>query len=83
MTKSFKSNLTGAVVNPAMQFISTPEEPERQPPQQSDPRAETKSRRLQLLIRPGLYGRVKRGAARRGISVNEYIHVLLERALDE
>ena len=42
---------------------------------------ETKSRRLQILIRPGLYQAIARLAAERGISINETIHSLLESSL--
>ncbi len=40
---------------------------------------ETKSKRLQLVIQPSLYERVKAKAHAKGLSVNEYCH----RALDE
>ena len=42
---------------------------------------ETKSRRLQLLLQPSLYRRIKRGADAEGKSVNEFIHSLLDEAL--
>ena len=74
MPKTFKDNLN-TTVNPAMRFIS-------QPAETAIPgRPETKSRRVQLLFRPGLYGRIKAGAARQGVSVNEYVHSILENAL--
>lgn len=75
--------------NPALQFISaaeeaTPEAPAPEAPAPA-PRArplpgEKKSRRVQLVIRPGLYQRVKGHAAARGLSVNEYICRVLEQA---
>lgn len=40
---------------------------------------ETKSRRLQLVLQPSLYERVKHGAAQSGLSVNEYIHRILDK----
>ncbi|MCL2433196.1 MAG: hypothetical protein FWD16_01570 [Clostridia bacterium] len=73
--KSFKENLMGGA-NPAMRFISKPEEP-------AASRPETKSRRVQMLIRPGLYTRIKTLAARQGISVNECMNLLLEGAVEE
>lgn len=83
--KSFKDN-------PALQFISaTEEEPQEQAPQQPTEKApegyklnplyiETKSRRLQLVLQPSLYKRVKDRAKAGGLSVNEFIHNLLDEA---
>ena len=58
-------------INPAMQFISQTQEAERNMP-------ETKSRRLQLLIRPSLHAKLRARAAKEGKSVNELINELLE-----
>jgi hypothetical protein len=77
--KSFKDNL-----NPAMQFISTPVE--EKPQTDSPPEGykvnplyiEKKSKRLQLLIQPSLYSKIKARADREGKSVNELIHSILE-----
>ncbi len=44
---------------------------------------ETKSRRLQLVLQPSLYERVKAGAATAGLSVNEYVHQILDKATRE
>lgn len=44
---------------------------------------ETKSRRLQLVLQPSLYERVKAGAAAAGLSVNEYVHQILDNATRE
>lgn len=90
--KSFKDN-------PTLQFISTPEEPEEQqeviapsrsqvePPPEGykiNPLyVETKKRRLQLVLRPSLYDKIKSGASRQGISVNEYVHRILDKATQE
>lgn len=86
--KSFKDN-------PALQFISaTEEEPQEQTPQQPTEKApegyklnplyvETKSRRLQLVLQPSLYDRVKARAKASGLSVNEYVHQLLDEATRE
>jgi hypothetical protein len=77
--KSFKDNLT-----PAMQFISTPVEERPQidaPPEgyKVNPLyIEKKSKRLQLLIQPSLYSKIKARADREGRSVNELIHSILE-----
>ena len=90
--KSFKDAL-----NPAMQFISTPE-PEEAPaaPEKPlrasdapegfkvDPRfIEKKTRRLQLLLRPSLFERLKARAEAEGLSVNELTDILLEDALSD
>jgi hypothetical protein len=77
--KSFKDNL-----NPAMQFISTPVE--EKPKIDAPPEGyklnplylEKKSKRLQLLIQPSLYNKIKARADREGKSVNELIHSILE-----
>lgn len=42
---------------------------------------ETKSRRLQLLMQPSLFERVKSGAEQAGQSVNDFISTILNKAL--
>lgn len=84
--KSFKTDL-----NPAMQFISTPAEDEREttPRTEDAPEGykvnplyiEKRSKRLQLLVQPSLYDKVKAQADREGCSVNDYIHRILEDAV--
>ncbi len=85
--------------NPALQFISTPaEEPESrgeivipQPKPDKPPEGykknplyiEVKSRRLQLVLQPSLYERVRARAEATGLSVNEYIHQILDNATRE
>lgn len=81
--------------NPALQFISAPdvETEEREitadesgaalslrgfTPKLDKP--ETKSRRLQLLIKPSVYSAVKQIADASGLSVNEIINQILEDA---
>ena len=44
---------------------------------------ETKSRRLQLVLQPSLYDRVKAKAKQNGLSVNEYIHRTLDESTKE
>lgn len=58
-------------INPAMQFISQTQETASNAP-------ETKSRRLQLLIRPSLHAKLKARAAKEGKSLNELINELLD-----
>lgn len=84
--------------NPALQFISTATEqaerehmPEQPRPAEKPPEGyklnplfvETKSRRLQLVLQPSLYERVKAKALAAGLSVNEYIHQILDTATRE
>jgi len=83
--------------NPALQFISTAgeETEEREQTAEAVPAkapegyklnplyVETKSRRLQLVLQPSLYDRVKAGAAAAGLSVNEYCHQILDEATRE
>ena len=89
--KSFKADLT----NPAMQFISTPAEEtatgagEGVASAKDAPEGykvnplyiEKRSKRLQLLVQPSLYDKVKAQAETEGCSVNDYIHRVLEEAL--
>lgn len=88
--KSFKADL-----NPAMQFISTPAEEtttgsgEGVASTKDAPEGykvnplyiEKRSKRLQLLVQPSLYDKVKAQAETEGCSVNNYIHRVLEEAL--
>ena len=84
--------------NPALQFISSVnEEREQETPtraEQTTPKApegykanplyvEIKSRRLQLVLQPSLYDRVKARAKAEGLSVNEYVHKTLDEATRE
>lgn len=85
------------IQNPALQFISTADTEDTEPkPTQPQPTGkppegykvnplyvETKSRRLQLVLQPSLYERVKAGAAAAGLSVNEYVHQILDNATRE
>lgn len=88
--KSFKADL-----NPAMQFISTPAEEtttgagEGVANTKDAPEGykvnplyiEKRSKRLQLLVQPSLYDKVKAQAETESCSVNDYIHRVLEEAL--
>lgn len=84
--KSFKAEL-----NPAMQFISTPTEDEREVTTATDPAPEgykvnplyieKRSKRLQLLVQPSLYDKIKAQADAEGCSVNDFIHRVLEDAV--
>lgn len=71
--------------NPAMQFISTPTETETTvtapAPEGYKPNplyVEKRSKRLQLLLQPSLYEKVKARADKQGCSVNDLIHTILE-----
>lgn len=93
-TKNFKADAAGAI-NPALAFITGLKEEEEQKraaqqQEQEQPRAaqrpqppETKSRRLQLLLKPSTYNAIKERADERYISVNEWINAALEAALRE
>ena len=76
--------------NPACQFLSGTQTPEPVPapgPEQSPPERrrgeEVRNRRLQLLMQPSLYQRVKRRAEAQGVSVNEYVHRVLDEVTKE
>lgn len=44
---------------------------------------ETKSRRVQLLMQPSLHEKLKRRAEEQGMSFNNYVHQILENAVEE
>lgn len=85
--KSFKADLA----NPAMQFISTPAEETVVETRTEAPEGyrvnplyiEKRSKRLQMLIQPSLYDKLKSKADREGYSVNDTLHKILEEALRE
>jgi hypothetical protein len=91
--KSYRDQLQKS----ASQFVSTgsPEETPATPTGQAKPKEapegykvnpeyiEKKTRRVQLLMRPSLYEQVKARADADGYSVNEYIHTMLEQAIEE
>jgi len=43
---------------------------------------ETRSKRLQVVLQPSLYEKVKAAADAQGVKVNSYIHAVLEKAVD-
>lgn len=80
--KSFKEGIEPMMINPAMQIIN----PQGLGPAEEEPRAkrkpkESKSKRLQLLMKPSLYELIKERAEQEGCSVNEFIHNTMEEAL--
>ena len=71
--------------NPAvMQFLSGTESttepaPDPQYPMKRNPLyIETKSRRVQLMLQPSLYNKVKALAAEQGKSINDTVHTILD-----
>lgn len=70
--KSFKGD-------PVLQFLSAGAE---QGPKLLPKIRETKNRRLQLLLRPGLYEKIFARATTSGESVNGLVHRLLETAME-
>ena len=75
--------------NPALQFISTQTKPTEQNALHKAPEGykqnpiyiEKKTRRLQLLMQPSLYNKLKARAQNNGCSVNDTLHVILAQAL--
>lgn len=78
--------------NPALQYISS-QPKEEQKPEQAEAKKpkgykvnpyyiETKSRRLQLVLQPSLYKKVKKAAQAKKLSVNEYVSRVLEQATE-
>lgn len=88
--KTFKSNLE-KIENPALQFISNATSKKRTEKKEQDIHTpapegyklvpEVKSKRLQLLIQPSLYNRIKEKAKETGASVNDTIHNILSKAM--
>ncbi len=80
-----KKTFTG-LNNPALQFISIPTEADSHTPvvttatiiKQKSESTETKSRRLQLLMRPSLHIKLKNIAVSNGLSLNDLINATLE-----
>ena len=75
--------------NPALNFISTAGQEDQEPrTERKAPEGykrnpefiEKKTRRLQLVLQPSLYEKVKASAQQNGSSVNDYIHSILEDA---
>lgn len=90
--KDFKK-AAGAEAVTAMQFLDT-EEPEVEETKQepdTPPKGykinpkyiEVKSKRVQLVFRPSLYERLRAEAKRQGTSMNDLLHVILDKALPE
>ena len=83
MAKTFKEG-AAAAINPALSFITptapTPAAAEQEQPTAAPRATETKSRRLQVLIKPSTHAEIKRRADLEGISVNEWINAALEAA---
>ena len=69
-----KKTHTG-IENPALQFISNAETTSREQKQATD--QQTKSKRLNLLLRPALLEDLKKIAAMRQTSVNDLINTVL------
>lgn len=88
--KTFKSNLE-KIENPALQFISNATNKEQTKEKEQDVHAsspegyklvpEAKSKRLQLLMQPSLYSKIKEKAEETGTSVNDTIHSILSEAI--
>ena len=71
--------------NPAMQFITAPEEVQPQAelekqdmPEKRLPLRETKSERMQLLVKPSTKRALKRIAAARGQSMNDLANEIID-----
>lgn len=78
MSKSF-------IDNPALQFITKKTEQPKEVPDgyKLNPElVEKKSKRVQLVLKPSLYEKLKTAADKAGISVNEYAHKAFEAVLD-
>jgi len=66
--------------NPALQFLSSADEPKDSPVVPVSPRSQIKSRRVQLIMQPDLYDRIKQKSSEAGLSVNDFCHRILDQA---
>ncbi len=94
MAKKTFVNHTGLQDDPALSFISLesvqpvqayvanpPTVAVPQNPRSASPHIEVKSRRVQLVMQPSLYLKVKEASVHAGLSFNEYCHQALERVV--
>ena len=88
--KTFKANLE-EMNNPTLQFISEQDNEQlynhhtipKIDFENHNHKREVKNRRVQLLIRPSLYNKIKERANNEGVSVNETINNILNDAFKE
>lgn len=69
--------------NFAAAFISAAEKTEESPKKAALPALETKTRRVQLLLKPSAYEKVRRMAEKQQCSVNHVIETLIASAEEE
>jgi hypothetical protein len=93
-SKNFKRNLN-QILEPAIQFVSQPTQTKSQVQEErlhteipggckvNPLYVETRSRRMQLLLQPSLYDKLKQQANQKGESVNGLVNSLLEDALQK
>lgn len=82
-----KTFVNGAALSddPALSFISREareEEPAPRPSRPAPAQGEARSRRVQLVMQPSLYARVKLASGQAGLSFNEFCRRALEQALE-
>ena len=77
--KSFMQELES---NPAMRFISQPQESTQGQITQRFTYAEKKSQRVQIVMQPSVISRAKAAAEGENISLNEFIHRAIIEKLD-
>lgn len=67
-------------LNPALQFITTPESQDGPPEgyKMNPLYIEKKTRRVQMLMQPSLYSKIKARADQEGRSFNQMVHSMLE-----
>jgi hypothetical protein len=92
--KSFKEDPALNFITPPTPAAETTTAPKTEPTSSPAPgtatsykemlkQVEARSKRLQCLIQPSLYDRVKNIADERGVSMNELIHSILEAFADK
>lgn len=74
--KSFKNTSTEVRANPALSFITEPQTDRKEP--ERSRAGETKSKRLNLLIKPSIAKDIEKIATMKRVSTNELINTVLE-----
>ncbi len=71
--------------NPALQFVSGANQPEKKEiPEgfkQNPEFVECRTKRVQLLLQPSLYEKIKKQAEKEGLSFNACVHKILEHSV--
>lgn len=79
----FKDTGTKTEAKAAKSHLSTGKEQKGTAPKKTAEQKETRTRRVQLVLAPSLYAKLKTAAHKQETSINDYIHSLLEENIKE